>query len=252
MIPIFRKIRKKMADDNRPLKYLRYAIGEVILVVIGILIAVSINNWNEKRKIKNKGKEYIKEIYTDVTNEASNLSTIVKELTYQYNSTKSIIEIIESEYRVITDTIKFTRNHWAPAHILIIQRDQNTFDNLNNSGQSGLLKNDSLTKLLDHFYKNFDERISNYEEFPIQIRMDYRRITFQMGSSADFNNEQLNKKLTKNYINEYLDSEANYEVLLSILKTSHWNIGFFKESLEDANNLINFLEEEYFYLEKKK
>ena len=50
MIPFFRKIRKKMADDNKPLKYMRYAIGEIVLVVIGILIALSINNWNEKRK----------------------------------------------------------------------------------------------------------------------------------------------------------------------------------------------------------
>jgi len=53
MVPFFRKIRKQLADDNRPLKYLRYAIGEIALVVIGILIALSINNWNEKRKLSN-------------------------------------------------------------------------------------------------------------------------------------------------------------------------------------------------------
>ena len=54
MIPFFRKIRKQFADDNKPLKYMRYAIGEIILVVIGILIALSINNWNENqiRRIK--------------------------------------------------------------------------------------------------------------------------------------------------------------------------------------------------------
>ncbi len=50
MINFFRKIRKKLADDNKPLKYARYAIGEIVLVVIGILIALSINNWNETRK----------------------------------------------------------------------------------------------------------------------------------------------------------------------------------------------------------
>ena len=49
MINFFRRIRKKMADDNKPLKYLKYAIGEIVLVVIGILIALSINNWNETR-----------------------------------------------------------------------------------------------------------------------------------------------------------------------------------------------------------
>ena len=50
MIPFFRKIRKKMADDNKPMKYMRYAVGEIALVVIGILIALQINTWNEGRK----------------------------------------------------------------------------------------------------------------------------------------------------------------------------------------------------------
>jgi len=52
MIPFFRRIRKQLADDNRPLKYLRYAIGEIVLVVLGILIALQINNWNEERKVQ--------------------------------------------------------------------------------------------------------------------------------------------------------------------------------------------------------
>ena len=54
MIPFYRKIRKKLADDNKPMKYLRYTIGEILLVVIGILIALQIKNWNELRKEKEK------------------------------------------------------------------------------------------------------------------------------------------------------------------------------------------------------
>jgi hypothetical protein len=57
MINFFRRIRNqpageagKMADDNKPMKYMRYAIGEIALVVIGILIALQINTWNEERK----------------------------------------------------------------------------------------------------------------------------------------------------------------------------------------------------------
>ena len=49
MINFFRKIRKQLADDNKPLKYARYALGEILLVVVGILIALQINNWNEDR-----------------------------------------------------------------------------------------------------------------------------------------------------------------------------------------------------------
>jgi len=47
MIKFFRKIRQKMLTENKFSKYLLYAIGEIILVVIGILIALSINNWNQ-------------------------------------------------------------------------------------------------------------------------------------------------------------------------------------------------------------
>ena len=50
MTPFFRRIRRKLANDNQFLKYSRYAIGEILLVVAGILIALQINNWNENRK----------------------------------------------------------------------------------------------------------------------------------------------------------------------------------------------------------
>ena len=66
MISFFRRIRKNMADDNRPLKpawpagrYARYAIGEIILVVIGILIALQINNWNEAKKELKKEQQIL-------------------------------------------------------------------------------------------------------------------------------------------------------------------------------------------------
>ena len=62
MINFFRKIRKKLADDNKPLKYLRYAVGEIVLVVIGILIALQINNWNEAKKERTFEKKMLTEI----------------------------------------------------------------------------------------------------------------------------------------------------------------------------------------------
>jgi hypothetical protein len=66
MIPFFRKIRKEMADDNKPLKYIRYAVGEIVLVVIGILIALQINNWNKEFQNKSLEKKALENLKKDL------------------------------------------------------------------------------------------------------------------------------------------------------------------------------------------
>ena len=66
MINFFGRIRKKLANDNMPLKYTRYAIGEIVLVVIGILIALQINSWNEERVIKNNINLYLGALVQDM------------------------------------------------------------------------------------------------------------------------------------------------------------------------------------------
>ena len=59
MIKFFRKIRYDLMEKNKTGKYLKYAIGEIILVVIGILIAIQINNWNENQKDERKTINYL-------------------------------------------------------------------------------------------------------------------------------------------------------------------------------------------------
>ena len=69
MIKFFRKIRQKLLSENKFNKYIVYAIGEIILVVIGILIALQINNNNEATKNKEKEKIILKEILTSLNND---------------------------------------------------------------------------------------------------------------------------------------------------------------------------------------
>ena len=66
MIPFYRKIRKKLSDDNNFLKYSRYATGEILLVVIGILIALQINNWNENRRLRKVEVKLLRELHNDL------------------------------------------------------------------------------------------------------------------------------------------------------------------------------------------
>jgi len=65
MIKFFRKIRQQLLSENRVVKYLLYAIGEIVLVVIGILIALWVNNWNEDRKKLNDEYELLVNLQKD-------------------------------------------------------------------------------------------------------------------------------------------------------------------------------------------
>ena len=58
MIKYFRKIRQQLLTQNRFSKYLLYAVGEILLVMVGILLALQVNNWNEDKKLKVKKESY--------------------------------------------------------------------------------------------------------------------------------------------------------------------------------------------------
>ena len=66
MINFFKKIRKKLLSKNKFSSYIIYAVGEIILVVVGILIALQINNWNENRKQRLHEIELVKLLITDL------------------------------------------------------------------------------------------------------------------------------------------------------------------------------------------
>ena len=66
MIKFFRRIRYDLMEKNKTGKYLKYAIGEIVLVVIGILIALSINNWNETRKDQQELRNILQSIVVDM------------------------------------------------------------------------------------------------------------------------------------------------------------------------------------------
>ena len=78
MIKLFKKIRQTMIKENKTSKYLLYAIGEIILVVIGILIALGINNWNENRKQNIEEFKILVSLKNEIINNQEQLTTIIK------------------------------------------------------------------------------------------------------------------------------------------------------------------------------
>ncbi len=136
MIPFFRKIRKKIADDNKPMKYMRYAVGEILLVVIGILIALQINNWNEDRKIEKKIKSFFTEIQIDLEKDILRANEILD----------SFIYFDSIETRILSDKITYDdvkiRN--STTRLIYYYNDFVT----NTNGYEGLMRNvDDLPEL---------------------------------------------------------------------------------------------------------
>ena len=79
MISLFRKIRKKLVDDNKPLSYMKYAIGEIALVVIGILIALQINSWDLQKQQQNDIKENAQDLKL-ITNDINEVNKVLNSL----------------------------------------------------------------------------------------------------------------------------------------------------------------------------
>ena len=79
-----------MADDNKPIKYARYAIGEIILVVIGILIALQINNWNENRKALIKENSLYSSIVSDLEVDKDKLEVVLEGLKSFHNTQSQV------------------------------------------------------------------------------------------------------------------------------------------------------------------
>jgi Family of unknown function (DUF6090) len=79
MIKFFRKIRQRLLSENKFSKYLIYAIGEILLVIIGILIAVSINGWNEDRKLKKAEQSILKDLKQEMIFNLKALELVIEE-----------------------------------------------------------------------------------------------------------------------------------------------------------------------------
>ncbi len=178
MINFFRKIRKQLADDNKPLKYTRYAIGEIFLVVIGILIALQINNWNEQRKTVNKEKGYIRSIYQDLRKDLNRINISSAMLTKQYKYGVEVLRAFEQKEGKAMDSVDITNKAgWELTLIIPMMREDNTWDDLKVKGIETYIIKDSLTQLLDGFYSNFDNQINRFNQLPKKVREELRMLT---------------------------------------------------------------------------
>ena len=147
MIKFFRKIRQNLLMENKTGKYFKYAIGEIVLVVIGILIALSINSWNESRKNIAKKEILLKALKIEFTANLKQLDTVLYYDTLVLKATRRIMKLdpknsVEMTNDSMPNWLQNSSFRW-------------TFNPLNgalrsgiSSGEIHLIKNDTLSNLL--------------------------------------------------------------------------------------------------------
>ena len=148
MLTFFRRIRKGLLDGGRTSKYLLYAIGEIALVVIGILIALQINNWNERNKFEAKEIEMLNDFKASLENDLLNLNRAIE----KGERAKSSMEIILAHLKAdlpYSDSLKFhfgnTTDTW------MAQVNGSVFESLKSEGLT-LISNKELRQDLVTLY----------------------------------------------------------------------------------------------------
>ncbi|WP_375326098.1 DUF6090 family protein [Flagellimonas sp. GZD32] len=170
MPTLFRKIRKALLSKNRFTKYLLYAIGEIVLVVIGILLALQINTWNQEKNNKKEEQFYLRKLQTNLVQDTIHLSARTRQLSYTTDS------LISLEAQLRDNNLKEFKNEnmfYGLITLFRIQPQTSTFDNLISTGKLELISNQSIVDSLFNYYND----INNYTNQQLAADETYTRQT---------------------------------------------------------------------------
>jgi hypothetical protein len=142
MIKLFGKIRQKMLTENKFNKYLFYAIGEIILVVIGILIALQLNNWNQDRKNNEESKTLLLHLQEDVGENIKNLKELQESIEIRKNYAGFILKALDDQK--VTDSIKFIAAMTRVGWIMNYSQALPTYDEIISSGKLSYINSKKL------------------------------------------------------------------------------------------------------------
>ncbi|MFC4720859.1 DUF6090 family protein [Geojedonia litorea] len=163
MIKFFRTIRQQLVMENKTSKYFKYAIGEIVLVVIGILIALQINNWNQDRIEQKETKVLLNNLKLDIVEDIKRL----KDLQNSLNGRKEWADLILTsiDEQKVADSTMFinamTKVGWIMEYSLMLP----TYKEIVSSGKLSYIKSENLKKALASYQSQFEEHhfiVSSY------------------------------------------------------------------------------------------
>ena len=159
MIKFFRNIRKSLIMENKSSKYLKYAIGEIVLVVIGILIALQVNIWNEQRKQDKLENEYYCRLLEDAQQDLEQINDFIKLSQDRLAASNEAVRLLQKNKAKKTDV-----GAQLGLSILAIYSDftpnNSAFEDLKSGANLNIIKDKSVIKALNNYYKKVEGHLS--------------------------------------------------------------------------------------------
>jgi hypothetical protein len=169
MIKFFRKIRQRLVTENKFGKYLLYAIGEIILVVIGIFLAIQLNNFNEIRKERDRELTFLLRLKDDINSDITDLSLEDSIAASRESSSHRALEVFYKSKTVqdILTTDSLFKLTWTN---IIVNRK--TYDEILNTSGIYILKNKKLRNQLTDYYT----LIETFQQFIREMNSDSQQL----------------------------------------------------------------------------
>jgi len=196
MIKFFRKIRQRLLTENKFSKYLLYAVGEIVLVVIGILIALSINTWNEEKLNKTKEHILLNEMHDELGLDVEELQLKIQRYKNWIRANQMVLDHLDMK-PVNTDSLGFYYNNLSG--YLIFNNNTSTFENLKSIGFD-LISSDSLRRQITTLYSKEYPLIKHSTgiwDSNIQINLFYPQFTENIRTNSNGNGQPVNFELLK-------------------------------------------------------
>jgi len=227
MIKFFRKIRQNLLMENKTGKYFKYAIGEIILVVIGILIALQINNWNENQKKAEQEHFILEKLKFDILLDSKAISNEIEQINKDITELTFCIDAILGKTEPTRED--FIKNLNSLLTLTLFNQNQTTFDNIVSSGQIEFIQNqtltDSITKYYNYGYKGWDTAMRDYTRniiAPFMLKFDHiPQANVTDNAYDDFINIDINQSKIKP---KKLEDYRNEVFILNIFRQKIWNM----------------------------
>jgi Family of unknown function (DUF6090) len=235
MIKFFRQIRQNLIMENKTSKYLKYAIGEIVLVVIGILIALQINNWNERRKTENTLVAILKEVQHDLALDMQKSD----ELIAYYRMRDSIIQRVQVDGLSVED-YKNDHNHLLRYLIL------NAFHmKIHSNGYTKLMENvdnvpQHLKEIIDPLNEIYVYNKYEIDKFDLRIDKITDRMYDKLSTTKDWFYKLNEPQLTDEII-DYFRTDIDYKNASVIYNSAAWNNLCFHVQTFRANAIAAYL-----------